>query len=152
MKETSAKQKKQFKIIGWREWLTLPDLGVKSIKAKIDTGARTSSLHAHDMTFKTKGKKIFVDFIVHPSQRDTKKVVHTSAEVLEFRKVKNSGGKVTLRPVILTTVQLGSISWKIEVTLIGRDEMGFRMLLGRQAIRKLFLVDPSQSFVQSSTL
>jgi hypothetical protein len=140
---------KAFLIIGWRETIALPQLGISKIKAKIDTGARTSALHAfHIRTSDRRGKKI-VHFQVHPLQRNSKTTVSAEAELLEYREVRNSGGAAQLRPVILTEVQLGREKWKIELTLTNRDVMGFRMLLGRQAVRSKFLVDPGKSFIQS---
>jgi hypothetical protein len=140
---------KAFLIIGWRETVALPQLGIGKIKAKIDTGARTSALHAfHIRTSDRQGKKI-VHFQVHPLQRNSKTTVSAEAELLEYREVRNSGGAAQLRPVILTEVQLGREKWKIELTLTNRDVMGFRMLLGRQAVRSKFLVDPGKSFIQS---
>ena len=136
-------------IIGWRETVALPQLGISKIKAKIDTGARTSALHAFQIRMSDrKGKKI-VHFQVHPFQRDSKTTIIAEAELLEYREVKNSGGAAQLRPVILTEVELGREKWKIELTLTNRDLMGFRMLLGRQAVRSKFLVDPGKSFIQS---
>lgn len=133
-------------VIGWREWLRLPELGIRKVKAKIDTGARTSSLHAFGVqTFEREGKT-FVRFKVHPLQKDTKKTVTAEAEVLEFRDVKSSNGQVTKRPVILTTVEALGDTWEVELTLANRDEMGFRMLLGREAVRGQFLVDAGRSF------
>ena len=134
-------------VIGWREWLTLPDLGIARVKAKIDTGARTSALHASEITeFKKRGKT-FVRFIVHPLQRDNHYTVHCEAELVEWRKVKNSGGKVTQRPVVLTKIEVGEWSWNIELTLVNRDQMGFRMLLGREAVRGHLLVNPGGSYL-----
>ncbi len=136
-------------IIGWRETIALPQLGISKIKAKIDTGARTSVLHAfHIQTSDRNGKKI-IRFQVHPFQRDSKTTVTAEAELLEYREVRNSGGIAQLRPVILTEVELGGEKWSLELTLTNRDVMGFRMLLGRQAIRRKFLVDPGKSFIQS---
>ncbi|MEX2287650.1 MAG: ATP-dependent zinc protease [Planctomycetaceae bacterium] len=133
-------------VIGWREWISLPHLGVRAIKAKIDTGARSSSLHAFDVeTFKRKGKMV-VRFSVHPLQRDARTTVITEAEVLEFRQVRSSTGHAMLRPVIVTDVSLFGMRWPIELTLANRDEMGFRMLLGREALRRRFLVDPGRSY------
>lgn len=134
-------------IIGWREWLSLPQLKIKEIKAKIDTGAKTSALHAFDIKILKKGSKKFVSFKVHPTQRDMKKVVQAQAELVEERLVKNSGGKVSLRPVINSQVKLGPLVWEIELTLINRDQMGFRMLLGRDAVKNLLLVNPGRSFL-----
>ena len=134
-------------IIGWREWLSLPELGVDRIKAKIDTGARTSALHAFDVeVFSRRGEKM-VRFSIHPTQRDDLIQVHTEAPLLEWREVRDSGGNVSQRPVIMTVIQIGPSMWPIELTLINRDEMGFRMLLGRQAIRGHLLVDAGRSFM-----
>lgn len=133
-------------IIGWREWVCLPGLQVKNIKAKVDTGARTSSMHAFDVTLFKKGKKNFVKFYVHPEQRSTKSTKLLTAEVLEFRKIKSSNGQTELRPVIMTTLNIMEQSYEIELTLTNRDEMGFRMLLGRESLRGRFLVDSGKSF------
>jgi hypothetical protein len=134
-------------VIGWREWVALPELGIRRIKAKIDTGARSSSLHAFDVRIFYRHAKPLVRFSVHPFQRNTRKTVTAEAEVLEFRKVRTSGGEETLRPVILTDVKVLGQQWKIELTLANRDTMGFRMLLGRQAVRERFLVHPGRSFL-----
>ncbi len=134
-------------VIGWREWVSLPSLGITSIKAKIDTGARTSSLHAHDIEEFTRGPGKYVRFVVTPQQRNQKVVVSCEARLVEKRKVKDSGGKETIRPVIITQITLGNKLWDIELTLTNRSEMGFRMLLGRQAIRKNFLIHPGKSFL-----
>ncbi len=137
-------------IIGWRERISLPDIKITSIKAKIDTGARSSALHAFEIEiFQRKGQD-FVRFKVHPLQRSQKKLVTVEAKLLEMRKVRNSGGKAESRPVIQTAVAIGTQQWPIELTLTNRDVMGFRMLLGRQAIRNRFLVDAAQSYLQSS--
>ena len=137
-------------VAGWREWVGLPELGIEAIKAKIDTGARSSSLHAYDMKrFKRRGVSM-IRFKVHPMQRESRTVVQAEARLVDLRKVRSSSGVQTLRPVILTPMELGGRSWEIEITLVRRDEMGFRMLLGRQALRKHLLVDPGGSFLISS--
>ena len=137
------------RVIGWRENVVLPQLGIEKIKVKIDTGARSSALHAFNIAeFKRDGKDL-IRFQVHPLQRDRALTVSTEAELLEYRKVRNSGGVAQLRPVILTEIRLGESSWSIELTLTNRDVMGFRMLLGRQAVRNKFLIDPGRSFLQS---
>lgn len=141
-------------VIGWREKVALPALAITSVKAKIDTGARTSALHAFDIEvfeqeFEQERVK-FVRFKVHPSQRSRKTTITAEAKLLEMRKVRNSGGQTETRPVIQTTVSVGKQQWPIELTLTNRDEMGFRMLLGRQAIRRRFLVDAGQSYLQSA--
>ncbi|MEQ9368909.1 MAG: RimK/LysX family protein [Coleofasciculus chthonoplastes F3-SA18-01] len=142
---------KSLSIIGWRERVALPDLGISQIKAKIDTGARSSALHAFDVETFSRDGKTMVRFKVHPYQRDTHRTVSAEAELIDQRQVRNSGGHAQLRPVIQTMVELNGERWLIELTLTNRDVMGFRMLLGRQAVRKRFLVDAGRSFVQSST-
>ena len=140
------KSTRELPIIGWREWVGLPDLGIKQIKAKVDTGARSSSLHAFDLhEFEKDGVK-WVKFKIHPLQRKTKKTIQASAKILEYRTVRSSSGYAQLRPVILTNVQLLGVKWPVELTLANRDEMGFRMLLGREAFRRRFLVDAGTSF------
>jgi len=142
--------KQQLPIIGWREHLALPELGIQEVKAKIDTGARSSALHAFDVeTFECDGRRM-VRFKVHPYQRDTCRTVTTVAELLDQRQVRNSGGQAQVRPVIQTTVELNGDRWLIDLTLTNREVMGFRMLLGRQAVRKRFLVDAGRSYLHSS--
>ncbi|MEB3827144.1 ATP-dependent zinc protease family protein [Phormidium sp. CCY1219] len=143
------KHKQQLPAIGWREWISLPELGIEKIKAKIDTGARSSAIHAFDIeTFSHSGKSM-VRFKVHPYQRDTLKTVTAVAQLLDRREVRNSGGHAELRLAILTPVELDGNRWPIELTLTNRDVMGFRMLLGRQAVRRRFLVDPGHSFLHT---
>jgi hypothetical protein len=140
-------RKKELPLIGWREYLALPILGIDKIKVKIDTGARTSALHAlHIHTYKEKGQEM-VKFQVHPIQRETHTTINCIAPLLEYRHVTNSGGHTQLRPVIITPVKLGMYQWNIELTLTNRDVMGFRMLLGRQAVKNRFLVDSGQCFL-----
>lgn len=133
-------------IVGWREWVSLPDLGIERIKVKVDTGARSSSLHAYDLQEFERGGERWVRFKVHPAQRNSAQVVQAEAAVLEFRSVRSSSGRVTLRPVIVTNIALLGFTWPVELTLANRDAMGFRMLLGRQAFRRRFLVDGGRSY------
>ena len=133
--------------IGLREWVALPDFGVPSIKAKVDTGARTSSLHAFDLETFRRRRREWVRFALHPEQRSGRHEVAVEVPVLEMRRVTPSSGHTELRPVIVTGVQLMGHLWEVELTLTRRDAMGFRMLLGRQAMRGRFLVDPGRSFV-----
>lgn len=136
-------------VAGWREWVGLPALGVEAMKAKLDTGARTSAVHAYDVEqFRARGRDR-VRFVLHPMQRDAKSEVAAEAWVLDRREVRSSSGHSTTRWVIETTLQLGSASWPIELTLASRDQMGFRLLLGRQALRGRVLVDPGRSYVLS---
>ena len=140
------KKKTPTEIIGWREWVSLPDLKIPHVKAKIDTGARSSSLHAFDLSTFERSGQTYVRFKVHPIQRDTKTVVEVKARVLAHRRIRSSNGISSLRPVIVTTVAWQGVSWPIELTLTGRADMGFRMLLGREAIRRRFVVDTAASF------
>lgn len=133
-------------IIGWREWVGLPALGITSIKAKVDSGARSSSLHAFDIRHFEKDGEQYVRFCVHPYQRKTDSVVETEAKVLEFRSIRSSSGEASERPVIVTDVELLGVTWPVELTLANRQEMSFRMLLGREAFRKRFLVDAGSSY------
>lgn len=135
-------------IIGWREWIALPTLGVQVIKAKIDTGARSSALHAFAVERFEQAGRAMVRFHAHPIQRNDDYIVTAEATLLEERMVRNSGGQEELRPVIETLVQVGGAVWAIELTLTNRDDMGFRMLLGRQAVRRRYLVDPGRSYLQ----
>lgn len=133
-------------IIGWREWVSLPDLGIAEVKAKIDTGARSSTLHAFDIEkFHCNGKQM-VRFKVHPYQNNIIQSVGAEAELIEERYVRNSGGQTELRPTVRTVVELLGEKWPIDLTLTNRDLMRFRMLLGRQAVSQRFLVNPARSF------
>lgn len=131
--------------IGWREWVGLPDLGIRTIKAKIDTGARSSALHVWDLDIR--GNK--AHFVLHPVQRSKTPSVPAAADIVDWRWVRSSSGHRQHRPVIRTTIQLGDHEWEGEVTLTSRDEMGFRMLLGRRSLARRFVVDPARSFVRS---
>ncbi len=139
-------ENRELPVIGWREWVSLPELGIKRIKAKVDTGARSSSIHAFDVeSFERDGDE-WVRFKVHPVQRSTRKTVTVESKLLESRSVRSSSGKATIRPVILAKIKLLGLTWPVELTLANRDQMGFRMLLGRQAFRDRFLVDAGSSY------
>jgi hypothetical protein len=134
-------------IIGWREWVALPELCALPVKAKVDTGAQTSAIHALDLDgFRRRGAD-WVRFTLLPDQRGRRGEVEVEAHVIDRRMVRSSTGQRELRPVIVTEVVLMERSFPIEVTLTRRDVMGFRMLLGRQALSKRFVVDPARSFV-----
>ena len=133
-------------IIGWNEWVQLPQLGLPLIKAKIDTGARTSALHAFNIEpFKRRGVS-WVRFQIHPLQGNSKLTINCEAPVVDRRYVTDSGGKAEKRLVIETLAHIAGITRRIEITLTNREKMVFRMLLGRQAISKFdFLVNPAQT-------
>lgn len=138
-------------IIGWREWVTLPDLGLSAIKAKVDTGAKTSSIHAFDITItKNPGKKAYVHFKVHPLQNDTSIEVKCKAPLVDQRVVTDSGGHKEERYVIKTWLHLGAVKKRVEVTLTNRETMKYRMLIGRAALRE-FYIDPTQSYLTGKT-
>jgi hypothetical protein len=144
-----AGKKSKMKLIGWREWISLPELGISAIKVKVDTGAATSALHATKIRYLEKlDGQTYVSFVVterlHPHK--TKRV---RAPLVEQRQVRSSLGHASVRPVIRTTIQLGEEQWPIEITLVNRDPMGFRMLLGRRALKSRFYVQPARSFIQS---
>ncbi len=132
--------------IGWREYVSLPDLKIPAIKAKVDTGARSSSLHAFEMELYRKEGMDYVRFKIHPVQRNDEVVVEVETPVFDIRRVRSSSGESTVRPVIVTLVELLGVVWPIELTLANRDQMGFRMLLGREAMRGRMLVDPGRSY------
>lgn len=140
-------KKKQIITVGWREWVALPDLAVPHIKAKVDTGARTSALHAFYVDpYKKKGK-LRVKFGLHPYQGDTEYMVKCDAPVVDYRNVTDSGGHREKRYVIATHVSIAQQLWEIEMTLTNRENMKFRMLLGRSAMDKKVIVDPGRSYL-----
>ena len=133
--------------IGWREWLSLPQLGIAHLKAEVDTGARTSALHAFYVEpFRAQGIEM-VRFGIHPLQRRTDIVIECTAAVLDRRDVTDSGGHREMRYVIETLMKLGGDSWPLQLTLTNRDSMRFRMLLGRAALEDRFMVVPSASYL-----
>ena len=141
-----VRRKKALPVIGWREWVALPQLGLEAVKVKIDTGARSSALHAFNLQTYEVGGATWVRFDVHPMQQGGP-TVQAEAEVVDMRRVRNPGGRREYRPVIRTPVTVLGQTWEIDVTLTPRWGMGFRMLLGRQAVRHHFLVDPGRSFL-----
>lgn len=134
-------------MIGWREWIAFPDWGIDAVKAKVDTGARTSALHAFDLERFDRDGTSWVRFAVHPWQRSRADEVVVEAECLGDRAVTSSSGTRDLRPVVLAPIRVGTQRFQVELTLTRRDEMGFRMLIGRQALRGRFQVDPARSYV-----
>ncbi len=145
------KVKKVLPAIGWREWVALPELGVQAIKAKVDTGARSSALHAFGLELFEHDGTRWARFEVHPLQDASQGTVEIVAAVVAERGVRSSNGRREWRPVICTDIELMGQRWPIEITLTNRDEMGFRMLLGRQAVRRKFLVHAGRSFLSSAT-
>jgi hypothetical protein len=133
--------------LGWREWLALPDLGIDYIKAKVDTGARTSALHAFRVELFDKDGEAWVRFGMHPLQYDPDEVVECEARLLDQREVRDSGGHSEMRYVIHSTIQIGDEQVDAEITLTDRESMKFRMLLGRTAMRGNYLVDPGRSYL-----
>ena len=133
--------------MGWREWVSLPEWGAPYVKAKIDTGARTSSLHAFGLEWFDVSGSPWVRFEIHPWQRSTSDAIVAEAAVVATRDVKSSSGDVERRPVVHTSLVLAGREQTAEITLTRRDEMGFRMLVGREALRHRFVVDPGVSYL-----
>ena len=134
-------------MIGWREWAGLPDLGISAIRAKIDTGARSSSLHATRMTTFERDGQIWVRFCFRPRVERSVPGCWCEAPSLGTRSIRSSTGELQRRHLIVTDLTLGKETWKIEISLADRQEMGFEMLVGRTAIRRRFLVDPGRSYL-----
>lgn len=124
----------------------MPDLGLPHLKAKIDTGARSSCLHAIDIETFHQDDEVYVRFKVHPVQRSEKRLIACEAKIHDVRSVRSSSGEVSDRFVILTPIRWKKQLWEVELTLADRSSMGFRMLLGREAIRGRMLVNPGQSY------
>jgi len=133
-------------IIGWREWCALDSLGLPAIAAKIDTGAKTSSLHAFKLNFFETSEGTRVEFFINPLQRRKHPEIKCSASVVEMRSITSSNGIAEVRPVINAVIALGEHRYTTEITLTNRDEMGYRMLIGRQSLAPRFIVDSSLSW------
>ena len=144
----TKRTRRELQRIGWREWVVLPDLCPVPIKAKVDTGARTSSLHAFDLTIEGEDEAAVARFEIHPEQRSSRSPVAVTWPVAGFRRVRPSTGHAEVRPVVRTSVVMGTHAYPIDITLTSRDAMGFRMLIGRAAIRNRFVVDAGRSFLQ----
>lgn len=134
-------------VVGWREWVRLPDVGVEWIKAKVDTGAKTSSLHAFDLHSFRRDDRDWVRFGIHPWQATATDQVEVELPVHDSRFVRSSSGHNEERYVVLLPLVLGGRVVDAEVTLAGRDEMGFRMLIGREALVQGYTVDPARSYL-----
>ena len=140
----------QLPLLGWREWVTLPELNLKHIKAKIDTGARSSALHAFALEPYRKGGQRWVMFAIHPEQKHTDTVIECHSPIKDRRFVSDSGGHKQRRYVIETPLIIGLSLIRAEITLTNRDNMQFRMLLGRTAMNGHFAIDPSGSYLQGN--
>jgi hypothetical protein len=138
--------------ISWREWVSLPDLGIPAIKVKVDTGARTSALHTHDYTIEETPEGTFANFHVHPRRRDPSVVIACRAPVTDFRVVSDSGGHRETRPFITSRLRVGEMEWDVELSLVNRESMRFRMLLGRKALAGRVAVDCGASFLHGHHL
>jgi hypothetical protein len=139
--------KSERKIIGWREWIEFPELGIRFIKAKVDTGARTSAIHAFELERYLDNGVPMVRFGLHPQQKHSDVRIDCSARVIDERLVTDSGGHREKRIVITTPVRIGGQQWPIELTLTNRDTMLFRVLLGRTALAQRFLIQADASFL-----
>ena len=136
--------------IGWREWVSLPEIHIPAIKAKIDTGARTSCLHTAEYEIYQVDGEDWVRFTVHPIKRHHEVETHAEAQVSDYRIVRDSGGHEERRPFIKTPLKIGKETWEIEISLSNREGMKFRMLLGRTALRHRLLVDCSKSYLTAN--
>ncbi len=144
-------EKKQ--VIGWREWVALPELNIPAIKVKVDSGARTSALHTFELNrIKKKGKDL-VEFQLHPLRNRTDIVIKCRTEIIDVRSVKDSGGHAEDRYIISTKVALNNLIWEIELSLTNREDMLFKMLLGRTALVNANLfIDPAKSYCYGKEL
>lgn len=141
-------KKKEKKLIGWKEWCSLPELNISEIKAKIDTGARTSALHAEVLSVSEYKGEQFIRFRVFPHQSDGAGSKVCKARLIARRFIMSSNGIREKRYVIRTTIVIGKLSFATDITLTDRSPLRFRMLLGRLALRKNFLIDPAKSHIQ----
>lgn len=143
MSETSA----QLAIAGWREWIGLPDLDVSWVKAKLDTGARSSAIHAWDIEPFERDSAEWVRFQLHPWQMSDLDAVDVELPVVDRRTIRSSTGHEEERYVVRTKIRVLDLDLTADLTLTNRDEMGFRMLVGREALRGSILVDPGRSYI-----
>jgi hypothetical protein len=140
---------KQKAIIGWRETILLRDLSEIPINVKIDTGARTSALHAFNLRIKDDNGIAMAEFTLQPIQRSGAGASRVRLPIRSMRKIRSSNGRSETRPTVMANATLGETTWPIEITLTSRDQMGFRMLLGRSAVKSRFVIDPSRSYLLS---
>ena len=130
-------------IVGNAEWCALPELKIPAIRARVDSGAKTSSIHAFNIEHFERDDKAWLRFEVHPLKKDNETVVMCEAELVDRREVKSSNGTTEKRFVVKTPFSINDQTWDIELTLTNRDSMGFRMLLGREAMQDRILIDPA---------
>ncbi|MCB2096975.1 MAG: ATP-dependent zinc protease [Parvularculaceae bacterium] len=143
-----ASKKKVAKLeIGWREWVALPQLCDRDILAKIDTGAKTSALHAHRIREVSVDGRPHVEFYIHPVQKRRRPEVYCVAPIHDRRSIKSSNGAEQERIVILARLRLGTRLRQIELSLANRDDMGFRLLIGRDALGKNVIIHPARSYL-----
>lgn len=136
-------------LVGWREWIGLPEIGIPVMQCKVDTGAKTSALHAFKVDSFDRNGQLWVRFSVHIDETDLSKIQVCEAKVIDKRSVTDSGGNISQRFFIETLLEIGESHYPIQVSLTDRDTMKFNMLLGRTALRKgHFIVDPSKSYLQ----
>lgn len=133
--------------VGWREWVSLPELDLPAIKAKIDTGARTSAIHAFDIEPFLRGDEKWVRFSVLPIQNNDQVHRRCEAKIMDNRQITDSGGHQQKRIVVETNLVIGELSKTIELTLTERSSMMFRMLIGRTALQPEIIIDPAESFL-----
>ncbi|PSV54442.1 ATP-dependent zinc protease [Photobacterium sp. GB-3] len=145
-KDTIVNKNNKF-LVGWREVATLPDLGINNIHVKIDTGARSSCLHTFKIEEFTRDGEDWVKFWIHPIHNNTDVEQICEAKVADKRVVRNSGGDEQLRYFIVSTIDFNGQQWPIEISLTSRDNMAFRMLLGRTAMHDHIIVDPEASYL-----
>jgi ribosomal protein S6--L-glutamate ligase len=137
---------RQIKItVGRKEWCGFPDLMIPAIKSRVDSGAKTSSIHAFNIIEFDRQDIAWVSFEVHPLQKDNKTQIRCESPIIDKRNIKSSNGKKERRIVIRTSLQLGESNWEIDLSLTNRDAMGYRMLLGREAMMHRIIVDPAKS-------
>lgn len=144
----TSKQNQPSLELGWREWVALPLLGIPALKCKVDTGARSSALHAFSVEEFSRNGSLWVRFGIHPRQRDDKEIIWCESPVSDVRQVTDSGGHTTERYFITTDVVIGTQRFPISMSLTNRDTMLFRMLLGREAMKGRYLVNPAASYCQ----
>ncbi|GJL94092.1 MAG: ribosomal protein S6 modification protein [Hyphococcus sp.] len=147
VKKKKATSKRARTLIGWREWASFPDLGIDRINAKIDTGAKSSAVHAFRIKERDIGGEAFVEFFLHPVQRRKTPEIFCRAPIAGTKIIRSSNGQEEERFVIETRLRLGGRFWKVDLTLTDRDAMGFRLLIGRDALRRKFIIDPGASYL-----